>query len=109
MRALVDEAAEVVQRYAYDAYGNMRLFTGVTVNAPIATSLLYSGEKTDATGLQYLRARYYDPRIGRFTTLDPFAGYVQGSRPLFCRLPLAKWSIIRSTTRSMRRRSTSTP
>jgi RHS repeat-associated protein len=38
------------------------------------TSLLYSGEQTDKTGLQYLRARYYDPRIGRFNRLDPFAG-----------------------------------
>ena len=27
---------------------------------------LPSGEKTDRSGLQYLRARYYDPRNGRF-------------------------------------------
>ena len=31
----------------------------------------YSGEYTDSeTGLQYLRARYYDPEIGRFTQED---------------------------------------
>ena len=40
-----------------------------------ATTLLYSGQQTDAaTGLQYLRARYYRPDNGTFTTLDPFAG-----------------------------------
>jgi RHS repeat-associated protein len=40
-----------------------------------ATSLLYSGEFTDAaTGQQYLRARFYDPSTGRFNRLDDFAG-----------------------------------
>jgi RHS repeat-associated protein len=33
---------------------------------------LYSGEYTDhETGYQYLRARYYDPNIGRFVSEDP--------------------------------------
>jgi RHS repeat-associated protein len=47
---------------------------GLTTAAAASTSLLYSGEQTDRTGLQYLRARYYDPRSGRFNRLDPFAG-----------------------------------
>ncbi|MBN1875096.1 MAG: RHS repeat-associated core domain-containing protein [Anaerolineae bacterium] len=35
----------------------------------------YTGEWTDAaTGLQYLRARWYDPATGRFTQVDPFPG-----------------------------------
>jgi RHS repeat-associated protein len=38
------------------------------------TTLLYSGEQTDSTGLQYLRARYYNPNTGRFNRLDPFFG-----------------------------------
>lgn len=60
--------------YAYDAYGNT--LTGGTL-----TEMQYSGEKTDpATGLQYLRARYYDPRVGRFLGLDPFGG--SASEPL---------------------------
>jgi RHS repeat-associated protein len=52
------------------------LTAGGFANAAQAlTNLLYSGEQTDkSTGLQYLRARYYDPRIGRFNRLDPFAG-----------------------------------
>ena len=48
-----------------------------------ATSLLYSGEFTDAaTGQQYLRARFYDPTPGRFNRLDPFAGNLSDSQSL---------------------------
>lgn len=55
-----------------DAYGNP---IGVWSPSTALTSLLYSGEQTDAaTGQQYLRARYYDPATGRFNRLDPFAG-----------------------------------
>jgi RHS repeat-associated protein len=60
--------------YAYDAFGNMLAGPGLTGAADASTRLLYSGEQTDQTGLQYLRARYYDPRTGRFNRLDPFAG-----------------------------------
>jgi RHS repeat-associated protein len=61
------------QRFAYDAYGNLLGGTGLSSDqSVILTSLLYSGEQTDrATGLQYLRARYYDPSTGRFNRLDP--------------------------------------
>jgi RHS repeat-associated protein len=62
------------QYYAYDAFGNMLAGPGLTTADDASTSLLYSGEQTDKTGLQYLRARYYDPRSGRFNRLDPFAG-----------------------------------
>jgi RHS repeat-associated protein len=75
-RALLDAGGAVLngaagaQVFSYDAYGN-QLDTGVT---PL-TSLLYSGEQTDsATGLQYLRARYYDPGSGTFGSLDSAAG-----------------------------------
>jgi len=74
-RALLDAAGQVInaataQVFRYDAFG-------VRLDAATAlTSLLYSGEQTDATDLQYLRARYYDPATGRFNRLDPFAGNV---------------------------------
>ncbi len=47
-----------------------------------ATTFLYSGEQTDATGLQYLRARYYNPATGRFTRLDPFFGVLTDPQSL---------------------------
>jgi RHS repeat-associated protein len=79
-RLLVDPTGQPLdgQVYRYDAYGNPIGFD------PIAalTSLLYSGEHTDITGLQYLRARYYDIATGRFTRLDPFGGNTYDSLSL---------------------------
>jgi RHS repeat-associated protein len=41
------------------------------------SALQYTGEQNDLdTGLIYLRARWYDPATGRFTTRDPFPGFV---------------------------------
>jgi RHS repeat-associated protein len=31
----------------------------------------YTGEQNDPTGLEYLRARYYDKANGRFVSQDP--------------------------------------
>jgi RHS repeat-associated protein len=40
------------------------------------SALQYTGEQNDLdTGLIYLRARWYDPATGRFTTRDPFPGF----------------------------------
>ncbi|HEU4834353.1 MAG TPA: fibro-slime domain-containing protein [Pyrinomonadaceae bacterium] len=69
-RALTNSQGAVTDRYSYDAFGQMLSSTGTTVN-----SFLYTGEqKDDAAGLYYLRTRYYDPAIGRFTTPDLFQG-----------------------------------
>ncbi|NLX55672.1 MAG: RHS repeat-associated core domain-containing protein [Planctomycetaceae bacterium] len=70
---MVDVNGQILsgQVFRYDAYGN-RLDAATAL-----TSLLYSGELTDSTGLQYLRARYYDPASGTFNRLDPFAGNMQ--------------------------------
>lgn len=68
-------ADAIQQRYAYDAYGNLLAGTHLTDQVASAlVSLLYSGEQTDLTGLQYLRARYYNPSTGGFNRLDPFFG-----------------------------------
>jgi RHS repeat-associated protein len=73
-RAVADAAAQVQQEYLYDAYGT--LLNMQPANA--LTSLLYSGEQFNpVAGLQYLRARWYDPSIGRFTRMDPYSGNVQ--------------------------------
>ena len=66
-RMLTNASGTTVGSFTYDPYGNLTGSTGTTT-----TPLGYAGQYTDAeTGLQYLRARYYDPSTGQFLTLDP--------------------------------------
>lgn len=59
--------------YRYDAYGNTTKSNN-TLNNPYQ----YNAEYTDSsTGLQYLRARYYDSSQGRFTTKDTLLGSIE--------------------------------
>jgi RHS repeat-associated protein len=70
VRQLTDEAGAVTDTYTYDAFGKLIEQTGATPNP-----YLYSGERFDADlGLYHLRARYYDPDRGRFTSMDPHPG-----------------------------------
>lgn len=56
--------------YAYDAFGNLTENTGCEANN---NPFRYNGQYTDdETGLVYLRNRYYDPSIGRFTQEDTY-------------------------------------
>ena len=66
-RLLVDELGAVTGRYSYDAFGAERSHYGVG-----QTNFTFAGEQIDKdTGLQYLRARYYNPIDGRFISVDP--------------------------------------
>jgi RHS repeat-associated protein len=66
VRELFSDTGAVTDNYAYDAFGNTVVQTGSTVN-----EFLYRGEQSDsALGMYDLRARYYDPRKGRFLTAD---------------------------------------
>ena len=76
-RALLDDAANIVETYAYDAYGNHLDASHLTSAADARTNLLYAGEWAGPHGQQYLRARWYDPSVGRFNRLDPWAGNVR--------------------------------
>ncbi|MBX4334736.1 RHS repeat-associated core domain-containing protein, partial [Mycobacterium tuberculosis] len=52
----------------YDSYGNVVSQS----NAHAGSRYMYTGREYDAeTGLQYSRARYYDPTLGRFLSEDP--------------------------------------
>jgi RHS repeat-associated protein len=42
----------------------------------------FAGETKDATGLFYLGARYYDPAIGRFISIDPEKGKLSSPQTL---------------------------
>ena len=66
----MDGAGAVVNRYQYDAFGN-------TVGAveKVQNRFRYAGEQYDqVTGQYYLRARFYNPVVGRFTQEDTFRG-----------------------------------
>ena len=78
-RALMDATGAAVERYDYDAFGNAIGFSP----ANVLTQYLYCAE---ALNLQlefyYLRARYYDPKVGRFNRLDPFFGNISDPQSL---------------------------
>jgi RHS repeat-associated protein len=60
----------VSEQYNYDAYG-----VGLSAPTSPLTTYLYAGQQFDSVLKQYyLRARYYDPTVGRFTQTDPVAG-----------------------------------
>ncbi|MFI3065501.1 hypothetical protein ODU47_11355 [Streptococcus suis] len=54
---------------SYNLYGATKQTTDTTGN-PFA----YNGEARDITGLDYLRARYYDNQAGTFLTADSYPG-----------------------------------
>jgi RHS repeat-associated protein len=65
VRQLVDDSGDVTLAKEYEPYGEVLISTG-----GVSTEYGYAGEWTDNTGMVYLRARYYNPTVGRFTTAD---------------------------------------
>jgi len=66
--AVTDEAANVVARYRYDAWGKSQQSAGTTD----PTRRGYTGhEELDGLSLVNMNGRVYDPLIGRFTAVDP--------------------------------------
>jgi RHS repeat-associated protein len=66
VRDLTNAAETIVEQYSYDSFGNLA--------SPPATGNPYtytSREYDPETGLLFYRARYYDPKVGRFLTEDP--------------------------------------
>lgn len=57
----------VASTAAFDAFGVTTAQTGAT------PAFGFAGQETDPSGLQYMRARYYDPTTGRFLSTDPVA------------------------------------
>ena len=74
VRMLLDSTGNVSATYDYDAFGNL-LSTSNT--NPLTASNPYqfhSEYKDQATNLVYLRARWYDSSVGRFTRMDSYEG-----------------------------------
>jgi RHS repeat-associated protein len=70
VRRLTNEAGVITDGYTYTAFGELLAHTG-TDPQPYA----FTGEPYDPNvGFQYHRARWMDPRVGRFVRMDPFRG-----------------------------------
>jgi RHS repeat-associated protein len=69
-RLLTDEGGEVTNTYSYDAFGNL-----VASSGSIENDYRFAGEQYDENlERYYLRQRYYDAGIGRFTRRDTYEG-----------------------------------
>ena len=67
---IVDENGNVQNRYAYDAWGKIEVKEEAVLNR-----FTYYGQQIDPITQQYyLRARFYNPVIGRFTQEDTYRG-----------------------------------
>ncbi|MCX6022569.1 MAG: RHS repeat-associated core domain-containing protein, partial [Chloroflexi bacterium] len=85
VRAISNAAGAVTERYDYDAFGALR-------NTPLGATndRRMNGEQFDAeTGYTHLRARQYDPALGRFTGVDAIRG-AAGSPQTFNRYAYAQ-------------------
>ena len=69
---LTDFTGTVAATYAYGAFGPVVSHTGAA-----DTPLRFAGQYQDATGLYYLRNRYYDPTTASFLSLDPVVSLTQ--------------------------------
>jgi len=78
IRALTNEAGEVTDRYTLEAFGTLLSHEGTDPN-----QYLFAGEPLDPnSGFYYNRARWLEPDIGRFASVDPFGGSIEDPRTL---------------------------
>jgi RHS repeat-associated protein len=66
MRGVVNEDLSHLESRQYTPYGEVYGTTGAE-----QTTFGFTGEPVDTNGLVHLRARYYDPVMGRFLNMDP--------------------------------------
>jgi RHS repeat-associated protein len=72
-RMLTDSAGEEAGAFSYAPFGGLEASTGAA-----STPMGFAGQYTDQqTGLQYLRARFYDPATAQFLTKDPLTAVLR--------------------------------
>jgi RHS repeat-associated protein len=75
---LTDATGAVQNFYQYSPFGETVLARGAGAGSSspsVANDHQFAGERFNADlGLYYLRARYLDPRLGRFSSIDPHMG-----------------------------------
>ena len=65
--SLSNGTGTLANTYTYDSYGKQTAATGTLTNP-----FRYTGRELDSeTGLDFNRARYFDPLLGRFISEDP--------------------------------------
>ncbi|OAB30169.1 hypothetical protein PMSD_20470 [Paenibacillus macquariensis subsp. defensor] len=73
-----DETGNILNTYEYDLWGNP-----TSESETISNLFRYSGEYWDkGSDLQYLRARWYDPSMGRFINEDTYEGNINNPMSL---------------------------
>ena len=86
--AVVNSAGAVVERYSYNAYGEVTYYNADWTEKAVQTSSvgntrLFAGMDYDpSTGMYYDRARWYNPATGKFLTRDPI-GFASGDVNLY--------------------------
>lgn len=78
--AMTDSGQDIVNSYAYTPFG---IIANQSEAVPQPFKYVgQSGVMTEPNGLYYMRARYYDPSVGRFISEDP-AGFEGGGPNLY--------------------------
>ncbi|MEN6460939.1 MAG: X2-like carbohydrate binding domain-containing protein [Syntrophomonas sp.] len=78
--AITNMTGAITDTFSYGPYGELANHSGGT-----DTPFLYNGKDsvmTDANGLYYMRARYYQPEIKRFINQDVLLGNITDSKTL---------------------------
>jgi RHS repeat-associated protein len=76
---LTDKDGNVVDKRTFDSFGRVLS----QMNPSVQFRYGYTGRELDLeSGLDYYRARYYDPQVGRFISVDPM-GFGAGDTNLY--------------------------
>ncbi len=77
-KLLTDDTGQVVSHFDYDAYGRE-----IQREGDVEHRRGFTGHRDDAElGLVYMRARYYDPLLGRFLSPDPIVPDLENPQSL---------------------------
>jgi len=84
-----DGSGQIVERYEYDAYGEVTIYIYdngewiAQIDSAIGNRYLFTGREYDPeSGNYYYRARIYSPALGRFLGMDPL-GFEAGDYNLY--------------------------
>ncbi|WP_442601935.1 RHS repeat domain-containing protein [Paenibacillus sp. KN14-4R] len=81
--SITDDQGNKLAEYKYDIWGKILPAEGNNLANKVDNIFLYSGEYYDeTTELQYLRARWYDPSVGRFIQEDTYDGQIDKPQSL---------------------------